>query len=488
MRHWLRVALLVYMLGVLLYRDALMDDTFIHLQYARNLRENGEIAFNAGEPSFGMTSPLWVMMLAAAGHTDTVARLASVAFGARSVWVFALLAWRVLGGGAFAAAASVAWAGNVWLVRHAPNGMESTCALFLVLLAVELRARRGRSAAREVAEGLVLAAAFLARPECALLVAVHVIADLRSAARRGRLRHWLPAFAVASGAWLAFAYSRTGSLWADTAAVKAAGPALARSLAVVWRQVRIVGAAHAVEIVGCVAALFLSLRLEGWKALGAGGRHPLVTPLGFTALWLLLYAVADVQVQPRYLLPVLPFVTLAGFAAWKRTAGGGWRLAVALTGACLALSALVSGLRVLPMTRDFSRALRPALLDLVKEVESRSAPPVYVATPDIGVVGYYGQVRVVDLGGLTNRGIQELRRRVGYDEMLQSGAFLELGPVDYVIDRSLEPRRFDGHLSLNVRWRALRTTTLPNLGLGRAGPYYYTLYAVETNDRATRAH
>ena len=67
-RWCLRAVLLAYGIGVLVYRDSIMDDTFIHLQYARNLREAGELAFNRGEPSLGATSPLWILLLAAVGH------------------------------------------------------------------------------------------------------------------------------------------------------------------------------------------------------------------------------------------------------------------------------------------------------------------------------------------------------------------------------------------------------------------------------------
>ena len=43
---------------------SMTDDTFIHMQYARNLAETGELSFNRGDPSYGATSPLWVGMLA----------------------------------------------------------------------------------------------------------------------------------------------------------------------------------------------------------------------------------------------------------------------------------------------------------------------------------------------------------------------------------------------------------------------------------------
>src|SRR6187455_2703709 len=59
--------LLVLVAFMLPLRHGFTDDGFIHLQYAKHLIADGEMAFNRGEPSFGTTSPLWVTALAAIG-------------------------------------------------------------------------------------------------------------------------------------------------------------------------------------------------------------------------------------------------------------------------------------------------------------------------------------------------------------------------------------------------------------------------------------
>src|SRR4030095_16050386 len=41
-----------------------LDDTWIHLTYARNLAEHGQWAFRLGERSAGSTAPLWTVLLA----------------------------------------------------------------------------------------------------------------------------------------------------------------------------------------------------------------------------------------------------------------------------------------------------------------------------------------------------------------------------------------------------------------------------------------
>ena len=66
-RFPMAIPVLVLLAFMLPLRLGFTDDGFIHLQYAKNLIQHGEFAFNVGERSFGTTSPLWVMALAAIG-------------------------------------------------------------------------------------------------------------------------------------------------------------------------------------------------------------------------------------------------------------------------------------------------------------------------------------------------------------------------------------------------------------------------------------
>ncbi len=139
-------------------------------------------------------------------------------------------------------------------------------------------------------------------------------------------------------------------------------------------------------------------------------------------------------------------------------------------------------MRVLPPTRAFARGLVPALEPLAAEINERATASSRVACADIGYIGYSTRTPVLDLGGLTDPQMLALRQRVGDAALLEDGALLERATVDFVIDRGLEPERFDGHVTRGRRWSVVRTTTLPNLGLSRPGPYYYTLYALQSDD------
>lgn len=51
-----------------MFRDYLLDDTFIHLRYAKNYLATGSFSYNLGQPSFGTSAPLYTLLLAAIGH------------------------------------------------------------------------------------------------------------------------------------------------------------------------------------------------------------------------------------------------------------------------------------------------------------------------------------------------------------------------------------------------------------------------------------
>jgi hypothetical protein len=475
-----RVALLFFALGVFAFRTAIMDDTFIHLQYARNLRHAGELAFNTGEPSLGATSPLWVLLLAATGAGELGARLLSLACGAFSVVVFAALARRILGPGAWARAATLAWAGNVWLVRHAPNGMETMAAVLLVLVAVDLRSRGGRHVGRDIGVGVALAGGVLARPEILGLALVFFVQDLASTWGRQRLAAWLPAAVLPCLAWLVFAHLQTGHYLPATGAAKSGGVELAPLvwLRVLRREASMLAVGHAVDICGLVLAALLLVRLDGRAALRRLWQHPLL-PYGVFGIGLLgAYALADVQVQPRYLLVVMPCSVLAGCAAWRAVLGGS-RGAVWVCSASLFIGALLGARTVYPATRDFARGVEQVLKPMALDVQQRGLRGACVATPDIGIMGYCSGARILDLGGLVEPRMQALTAQHGYDAVLSEGLFLDLARVDFVLDRSLERERFRDHVTRGLHWRVLRTGAVRGLGISRPGTYYYTLYALE---------
>ncbi|MBT3317251.1 hypothetical protein HN388_04650, partial [bacterium] len=57
-------AIALFAVAGLLLINYVTDDTYIHMCYAKNLIEHQEMSFNVGEPTYGATSPLWIILIA----------------------------------------------------------------------------------------------------------------------------------------------------------------------------------------------------------------------------------------------------------------------------------------------------------------------------------------------------------------------------------------------------------------------------------------
>ena len=151
-RRALAAAVVIVLALAIPLRGYLTDDTFIHLQYARNLATGQGLVFNAGERVYGCTSPLWVALIAIGMglHLDGLFTAKALGLIATliSLPLFLELMRRTLRTPALRAAATVAWASNAWMVRWSMSGMETPLAVALVLGRLR-RVHRGRAVGAE---------------------------------------------------------------------------------------------------------------------------------------------------------------------------------------------------------------------------------------------------------------------------------------------------------------------------------------------------
>lgn len=483
------LVLLVAMMWPL--RGGFTDDGFIHVQYARNLATRGEYSFNPGETSFGTTSPLWVMMLAAIGKPLGGGE-AFVETGKAMSWLAALAAVIVLhrvlilmGVSRRAAmAGAIAFAADVWLVRWGALGMESSLAACMAALMVGA-SRRAYDEPRAAAMfGAVVALGALVRPELYLAMPVYLAGALT---RRPR-----PSLRVVStaalvmlalvGPWLAFAKWHIGSFLPNTAGAKSGGfvadpVALFRHLLI---PARIIAAAQGVAVVAMVVDLALSRRRA--VVLSPGFR--------FAALWMVAlpaaYVLADIQVLSRYLLLVTPAICVGGWMAidaLARRAPGRARVAAMAAALAIALAAngIVYARVVLPPSRAFSEDLQVNMAGLAKFLHSRAQPGEVVAAADIGYLAFYSGCRVLDLGGLVEPETGKLLEQHDYEDIVARALYFGVPGyphVDYLVDREPVADRFDGRVLGGHRFEKIYGTTVRNLGIRKPGTYYYTLYHV----------
>jgi hypothetical protein len=152
-----------------------LDDSWIHLAFARSLADGHGLSVNPGELVAGSTSPLWTALLSLLFLLPgALPILATKTLGAALYLATGSLAWRLAGtlglGRGLAILAALATLGTGWMAWSALSGMEVPLFCCLSLAGIDLAIRERRDSARPVLALPVLGLAALARPEGLLLV------------------------------------------------------------------------------------------------------------------------------------------------------------------------------------------------------------------------------------------------------------------------------------------------------------------------------
>jgi hypothetical protein len=494
-RLWIALAALLVCLAYLAAEAYLLDfdlgfpldDSWIHLQFARNLAAGHGLSYNAGELVTGSTAPLWTALLAflfvLPGNVVVWTKLLGIALHLAAVDA----AWRLgreLGlGRGLAALAAALTLGTFWLVWSALSGMEVPLFVFLALQGMILHIRERRSRR----EGLerpplslgVLAVAVLARPEglalLALAFADRLLVFDRADGETGELRWRRPALRpLLAGAGLA-ACALIGPLlfyrWAG-------GSFLPTTFAAKGGALR-----HFLPDLQYLNLVFTILfRPQPYMALLAGaGVLALVERLGtprdtglLPALWLLAVPLAYSTVSPegasslvgnfgRYYFPFYPVVVLLGVLGLARAAqavgphllAGRSRLPVgALLLVLLAWPTVTSLIQGAGRYVQNVSNVQDSDVRTARWLAPRLPPQAVLAVNDIGALKFFLPNRVIDLAGIVNPEIRRALNRGGARgipwEQTMAGEIASRQP-DYLV---IFPAWFP-HLSQDPRFRPL---------------------------------
>ncbi len=409
-----------------------LDDSWIHLHFARNLAEGAGFAYNPGRPVAGSTAPLWTLLLAAAvlvGDASlATAKVLGVAcaLGAAILTRRAAQAWGAPPGVAVVAGVALLWAGPIaW---GALSGMEVTLAALLVAAALLAHA-----AERAWLTAALAGLAVTARPEAALLIPFLVLSRPLT---QVRLVAFVLVPAVVIAPMVAFSYATVGSPYPAAAAAKVEGgligwlgglrEPLTLTLALrPWTFLREWALWLALTHVLLPLLLLPALGLAWWRggrALGVVGFALLAHPLGMALL--APYRGPGFQ-EGRYsahLLPLALVVVAVGLgAALERRR----RLAL-LAWLALALWALV------PAAERYAwgvQNIESMQVRLGHWVAANTAPRARLAVNDIGAIAYVSRREIVDLIGLVTPEILPYRRQ-GEEGVIR---FVSRVCPDYVI-------------------------------------------------------
>jgi hypothetical protein len=439
-----------------------LDDSWIHLQFARSLAAGEGLAYNPGEPVSGSTAPLWTALLALLqplpGNPVAWAKLAgAILYLAGGHASFRLARELGLGPGAAAFAAGLVLATSS-LVWSALSGMEVPLFVWLSLWGILLHLRERRAPARLPLALPALAAASLARPEGLLLLVLAALDRLLCARRSQELELERPPLVrlgqgllVAAVVLLPAAALYTwigGSPLPTTFAAKAGGERnllpsahyLYMVSGILFRPQPIAfllagaGVLRLLDRLGTRrdAGLLLALWVLGlplaYSCLTPQGRHLLVGNLG------------------RYFFPLFPPMVLLAVLALEPVGErlGPWLRAGRFR---LPLRAALSGILLVPTAWTLVQGAARYAQNVANVEDSdvrmalwlrdRLRPEAVVAVQDVGALKYFLPNRLVDLSGIVSpAAVESTRRAVSEgDPFGERGMaeFLRAERPDYVV-------------------------------------------------------
>ena len=410
-----------------------LDDSWIHLTYARNLAEQGEWAFRLGEQSAGSTAPLWTVLLAV-GYWINLAPYA---------WTF-FLGWMVLTLLAVCAetfarqlmpsyTAHLPWAGLffvfAWhLTWSAVSGME-TLLHGLLLLAVLGALIAGSR--RYLTLGVLAGLSLWVRPDgLTLMGPILFVALLSESSWRLRLQALgkaLLGFGSLFFPYLLFNLTLSGNPMPNTFYAKQAEyeaywlskTLMERVADYLWP---VLASPFLLLIPGAISWLIQSIRARNWGSLAS-----LIWFLGYIGIY---FARLPAYQHGRYIIPAFPIMYLWGmlgllaFLASPRMAP---RLTflIQVTVVVLALAFQFIGARQNAYDIFW---IESEMVETAKWVNKNLPSDARLAVHDIGALGYYVENPLVDMAGLiTPEVVPFIRDEVRLAEYLDSES------VDYLI-------------------------------------------------------
>jgi len=390
-----------------------LDDSWIHLHFARNIAEGAGFSYNPGVPVAGSTAPAWTVLLAAAalvgGASLVTAKLLGVAvtLGAALVVRRACLASGAPADVALTAGVALLWMGPVaW---GALSGMEVGLAALLVATAL-LSLARDRTSWTAVAGAL----AALARPEALLLLPCLLLARPLTWRR-------LAVFGTVTAAILApavaFSWTTVGTPVPATATAKVEGGLIGwvagvrepaaltwwvrpRAFTTEWAQW--LTQTHWLLPWAALAAL-VTAWVRRCRQFAIVGMALIAHPLGMALL--APYRGPAFQ-EGRYSTHLLP-VAIVLCAVAMRRAGLRMRRVILAVFLTLALVPLA------PAAERYAwgvQNINAMQVHLGRWLSEHTPPRATLAVNDIGAIAYFSRREVIDLMGLITPEILPFRR------------------------------------------------------------------------------
>jgi hypothetical protein len=426
--------LLLVLAAAVSYRHFTPDDAFITYRYAANLAAGSGLVYNPGERVLGTTTPLFALLL---GGLTSLTGLEPPALAAIISWTSLLGAGFTLYFAAREDLPRLAWIVAALMISYPlllmSVGMETFLFVFLLCLSLQAYCLE-RNLLASVCLGLLI----LTRHEGMLVAGILALDWIR---RHRRVPEWMIPTAGLIGVWLIFAWVYFGSPIPHSAVAKLAAPRtpFLLGLGVYWTAYSRIVPLINVQLVLALFGLYAIVRHRG---------APLPRFYRLILVWSGSYFLTAAYLAgsfPWYYAPLLPGMAIligAGIAALSdavRLLTDSRRLEPAITARMNA--ALMIGIAAILLAGNIRLWWNTLVMDwtLIRDrrhrvyremaawIGSQAEPGETVASPEIGVLGYYLPLPIIDLHGLVT---PDLAFLPGQDPLR---AALEYYRPDYLI-------------------------------------------------------
>jgi hypothetical protein len=412
-----------------------LDDSWIHLTYARNLAVHGEWAFQPGSPSAGSTAPLWTALLSIGFFLKLAPYIWTYFLGAVLLLGMGLLGEMILRRISPTYQSRIPWIGLFlvaeWhLVWSAVSGMET---LLHALLVTTVLGMLMSGSHRFMTLGLLVGLSVWVRPDGITLlgpVVVHALAGIGACKKRWRdLSLFLIGFSSLFVPYLLFNLVLAGTPMPNTFYAKQAEYAIWQARPFLLRfgelSLQFLAGPSLALLPGVIGWFVVSLRKRDWGTLAG--------VMWFAGYLYLYLERLPVYQHGRYIMPAMPLFFLWGlaeilmFARAKIFGKYHWIFSVSwklLAGVLCGVFWIVGANAYV---QDVA-LIESEMVASAKWVAENVHPDEIVAAHDIGALGYFDNHALIDLAGLVSPEVISFIR----DEP-RLAEFLDDSSVNYLI-------------------------------------------------------
>jgi len=454
------------------------DDTYIYLQYAKNIASGNGFSFNPGEESYGVTSPLWVLLLSLPTMIGINAfwfsKFADLFCALFSIFIFYRLASLIFKDEILPLAATAIFTLNAWFIRWAFTGMETSFAVMMVVLIFYLYYR-----VRISLMFFILGLFYLTRPEGFVLVLVLFIIIVINKLKQNELNFlelgkYVLLTAIPVVSFLVYAQVSFDTFMPNTALGKST---LTLNPAIIITQIieisKTLAGASLIEILLSIVTISILIVKKKLFRLA-----PLL-------IWIfslvILYIVTDADIISRYLLIISPFLILTGLTSVLLLKQSKNFIILLILVICVFYSQFIFYKFVKPSTDDFTYGMNECLIPEGKWLKENTPQNSRILVNDVGAIGYFSERYIIDAAALINRDL-ELNKKImstPLEDRLVTHRLLNFIQADYVIDRDSS----DTFIQLEYDKYSLKPEFMkkfPSLGISDTTPRYFKIYKVNT--------